>query len=339
MTTDAKHVENLAGLSEVKSPTSELSTAAGFAMSRRNMGVVSCLGPSEPAGCQSCKAEKCTDVTVSVHKEHMQVVNSCKNQEEIYMDQEAVPATMNKSVLQIEAEKLSQDIQTPSTVLVWIDGAWSGETVSCKPLFAGAGRLQNDAIDTPRLSRWETLDYRWRHDRDIDENSEACIVAVNEAARYVKDTTEQVTPVTAEMPDATDSLNSEFERVKETGEQFFEVRDVLEQLTQKVATARDEGRLAKEAVLTPESRGRELPERLLLEQTALECVKENPSDLGTRIPGSEARSDRVSRLGVVSMTSRFAVLWMTRAKWNCLGDSCELTRADSASDEVIVSGH
>ena len=55
------------------------------------------------------------------------------------MDQESVPATMNKFGLQTEAEKLSQDMQTPSTVLVWIDGAWSGETVSCKPLFDGAG--------------------------------------------------------------------------------------------------------------------------------------------------------------------------------------------------------
>ena len=52
---------------------------------------------------------------MSVHEEHMQVVNSCKAQEEICMDQEAVPATMNKSGLQIEAEKLSRDIQTPST--------------------------------------------------------------------------------------------------------------------------------------------------------------------------------------------------------------------------------
>ena len=69
----------------------------------------------------------------------------------------------------------------------------------------------------------------------------------------------------------------------------------------------------------------------------LECAKENPSDLGTKIPESEARSDRVSRLGIVAVTSRFAVLWMTRAKRNCLGDICELTRADSASDAVIVS--
>ena len=42
----------------------------------------------------------------------------------------------------------------------------------------------------------------------------------------------------------------------------------------------------------------------MLEQTTLECVKENPSDLGTKIPESEARSDRVSRLGIVTVTSR-----------------------------------
>ena len=112
-------------------------------------------------------------------------------------------------------------------------------------------------------------DCRWKQDRNIDENSGTCRVSVSEAARYVKDTTEQVTPAT-EVPDATDSLNIEFERVNESGEQFFGVHDVLEQLTQKVAIARGEGRLAEEAVLTPESQGRELPERLLLEQTTLE---------------------------------------------------------------------
>ena len=44
--------------------------------------------------------------------------------------------------------------------------------------------------------------------------------------------------------------------MKESEEQFPGVRDVLEQLTQKVAIARDEGRLAEEAVLTLESRGK-----------------------------------------------------------------------------------
>ena len=121
MTTDAEHVENLAGLPEVKSLMPEWSTGARSVMSRGGVGVVSCFGSSEPADCQSYKAENCTDVTVSVHKKHMQVVNSCKAQEEIYMDQESVPATMNESGLQIEAEELSQDTQTPSTVLFCLE--------------------------------------------------------------------------------------------------------------------------------------------------------------------------------------------------------------------------
>ena len=39
-------------------------------------------------------------------------------------DQHGPGSTMNKSGLQGEAEKLSQDLQAPSTVLVWIYGAW-----------------------------------------------------------------------------------------------------------------------------------------------------------------------------------------------------------------------
>ena len=158
------------------------------------------------------------------------------------MDQKSVPATMNKSGPQVEAEKLSPDVQTPSAVLVWINGDWSGEPVSCKQLFAGAGRLKNHAIDVSRGSRWGR---RWKQDRDVDENSGTCKVSVNEVARCVKDTTEQVTPATAEVPDATDSLNNEFERVRESGEQFFGAHDVLEQLTQTVAIARDEEDLQK----------------------------------------------------------------------------------------------
>ena len=205
----------------------------------------------------------------------MLAVSSCRAQEEIYMDQIAVP-TMDKSGLQIEAEKLSQDIQTPSTVLIWIDGAWSGDSVSYKQLFAGAGQLKNHATDAPRVSRWETSDSRWGQDRDIDENSWTCRVSVSEAARYVKDAINQVIPVTAEVPDAADSLNIEFERVT---------------LTQEAAIARDEGRPAEEA------EGTELPERPLLERMTLECAKENPSDLGTKVPKNEPRSDQVSSDG------------------------------------------
>ena len=104
MWTDANHVENLAGLSKVESSRPELSTAAEAAMSRRGMGVVRCLGSSEPADCQSYKAEKCTDITVPVCGRHTQVASSCKAQEEINMVQEAVPATITSPVRRLKRE-------------------------------------------------------------------------------------------------------------------------------------------------------------------------------------------------------------------------------------------
>ena len=85
-----KHIENLTSLSEVKSSTPKLSTAAEAAMSRRGMGVVSCLGSSELAHRQHYEAKKCTDITVPVRERHTQVVSSCKAQEEIHVDQEVV---------------------------------------------------------------------------------------------------------------------------------------------------------------------------------------------------------------------------------------------------------
>ena len=120
-------------------------------------------------------------------------------------------------------------------------------------------------------------------------------VAVNKAARDVKDTAEQVTPVTAVVPDATENLNIEFKRVKESEEQFLGVRDVLEQLTQKVAIARDERRLAEEAVLTPESRGRELPEKPLQEQATLEWNVESDWNGGSDWINLHTRDESWSR--------------------------------------------
>ena len=221
-------------------------------------------------------------------------------------------------LVQNPREKLSQDFQTSSMVLVWIDGAWSGDSVSCKPLFAGGGRLKNHAIDAPRASRWETLDYRWKHDRGINDNSESCRVSVNEAARYVKDTTEQVTPVTAEVPDAADSLNIESERVKKrSGEQFFGVRDVLEQQTQKVAIARVEGRLAEEAVLTPESRGRDLPEAVAGADVARVCEGEPERSWHK---DSRERGEVEDHVALTPRRSRGGVQRFTSLVWILFGD-------------------
>ena len=88
MMTDAKHVENQACLSEVKSPTSELSTAAESVMTQENRSrFVSRF--ERTRGLPEVRCGK-SDVTMLVHKEHMQVVNSCKAQEEIHMDQESL---------------------------------------------------------------------------------------------------------------------------------------------------------------------------------------------------------------------------------------------------------
>ena len=51
-----------------------------------------------------------------------------------------------------------------------------------------------------------------------------------------------------------------------------------------------------------------------------------------KVPENEPKSDQVSRLGIVAAISRFAVTWT-------IDDTCRLTRADSASDEAIVSGY
>ena len=101
-------------------------------------------------------------------------------------------------------------------------------------------------------------------------------------------------------------------------------------LTQEGAIARDERRLAEEA------EGRELPKRPLLEQMTLECAKENPSDLGTKVPENQPRSDQVSRLGIVAVISRFAVLLTTRAKWGCL-DATEMVGAIGSVSALVIN--
>ena len=111
------------------------------------------------------------------------------------------------------------------------------------------------------------------------------------------DTTKQVIPATGEVPDATDSLNNEFERVKRVGSGSSESTTCSK--SQSPVMREDLQRKRKE------------------EQTTLECAKENPERSWHE---GEPRSDRVSRLGIVAVISRFAVLWMTRAKWKCLDD-------------------
>ena len=144
MTTDAKCVENRAGVSEVKGlklssrvagrgqrGVLELPTAAGAVLFHRSTEVASCFRLRGLAHCQNHGMERCMDIKVSVCEEHTLVVSSCDTQVASNTVQEASPATMDKSGLQVAARKLARGTQTSNTVLVWIDGAWSGRVALC----------------------------------------------------------------------------------------------------------------------------------------------------------------------------------------------------------------
>ena len=77
----------------------------------------------------------------------------------------------------------------------------------------------------------------------------------------------------------------------------------------------------------------------LQEQTTIESAKESPSYLDTKVLEREVMLSRVSKLGVVAVTSRFAASWNARAQWSCCGFLCGLALTASASDDVIASGY
>ena len=91
--------------------------------------------------------------------------------------------------------------------------------------------------------------------------------------------------------------------------------------------------------MNPGSRGGEPPDKVSQEQITLENAQENPSDLDTKILEREEMLSRVSKLGIVAVTSRFAASWNTQEQRSCLGFICGLARTASASDEVIVHGY
>ena len=156
MMTDAKRVDNLADLSEFKSSTSELSQRYGSRFVSRF---------ERARGLPELQGGK-------VHGRHIGSAQGAHAGGGLVQSPGVDLHGTGSSPSHDEQVRSAKDMQTPNTVLVWIDGAWSGEPVSCKPLFAGGGRLKNHAIDAPRVSRWETSECRWKQDHDIYENSE-----------------------------------------------------------------------------------------------------------------------------------------------------------------------
>ena len=142
------------------------------------------------------------------------MVSSCDAREASNTVQDASPATLAKFGLQVTARKLAQDVQTPSTVLVWTNGAWSGHAVSCKTISASIEKSRDrDAESGPK----ETLDHRWKQ----DENPETHRAAVYMAAGGAKDT----------VPDTIDSLGKEVKYAKKSKEHFPRTRKALEPST------------------------------------------------------------------------------------------------------------
>ena len=115
---------------------------------------------------------------------------------------------------------------------------------------------------------------------------------------------------------------------------------LAKRLTRKVATAHESRKRAEKAIAVAEfafASPREPPDKMSPGQDALENAKECPSDLDARVQEREAMPRRVSKDGLVAVTSRFAFPWNTRTRWSCFGFICGLGRAASANDEVIVS--
>ena len=141
---------------------------------------------------------------------------------------------------------------------------------------------------------------------------------------------EQTIQAVEKVPDTIDSINNEANCTRRTKEKLLGARKALEPLTQKVAVA-----VAEFAFASP----REPPDKMSPGQDALGNAKECPSDPDTRVQEREVMPRRVSKYGIVAVTSRFATPWNTRTRWSCFGFICGLARTASASDEVMVSGY
>ena len=171
---------------------------------------------------------------------------------------------------------------------------------------------ENDscATEMSKADRWETLDHRWNLIRRSGAYPET----------RAEDVAEQTIQFVEKVPDTIDSIK----------EKLLGALKALKPLTRRVAVA-----VAEFAFASP----REPPDKMSPGQDALENTRECPSDPDTRVQEIEAKPRRVSKYGIVAVTSRYATLWNTRTQWSSFGFICGLAQTDSASDEVMVSGY
>ena len=306
MATDARCVENLAGLCTVRGlkPSSrvagrgqhdvlELPTTAGAVLFRRGTEVASCLRLRGLAHNLNDGVVKCMYSKVSVCEEHMLVVSSCDILEANNTVQVAPPATTDKSGLQVAAREARQGMQTPSTVLVWIDGIWNRRVALRKSIFAGAVRPRSHATETSKVDRWETLDRRRKQNRRIGAYP----------GTRAGDVAERTIQAVEKVPDTIDSINMEAKCTRKTQEKLLGAHKALESSTQKPRLLTRVGKLGEEAIAVAEfafaSPG-ELPDKMSPGLT-LENTKESPSDLDTRVLERESVPSRVSKFLQLSL--------------------------------------
>ena len=121
-----------------------------------------------------------------------------------------------------------------------------------------------------------------------------------------EDVAEQAIQAVEMVPDTINSINNEAKCTRRTKEKLLGARKAIESLTRKVATAHESRKRAEKVNAVVEfafASPREPPDKISPGQDALENAKECPSDLDTRVLEREAMPRRVSKHGIVAVTS------------------------------------
>ena len=154
----------------------------------------------------------------------------------------------DRSDQQSATRELAQDVQELSMSSARGSGGWNGDVVTCRSISAGVVRLGSRTIETRNADRREARVQLWRENRTDDVSSEAHGDVADDTTENAKGTDVQVG---AEEVDVADLSNKESKGLKRCGEQFLEVRKVLEMPMQDTGTAR-ERKLVRRSVLEAE---------------------------------------------------------------------------------------
>ena len=144
----------------------------------------------------------------------------------------------DRSDQQSTTRELAKDVQELSASSAWGSGHWNGDAVMCKSTSAGAVRLRSHTIEMRYVGRRDGASSIMEENRTDDVISEAHGNVADDTAENAKGTDVQEYQVGAEEVDVADVSNKDSKGLKRRGEQFLEVRQVLETPMQDTRTAR-----------------------------------------------------------------------------------------------------